>query len=100
MTKNQASGGESVKSPRSHERRHSIADTAPARPDLGRAAPDPLRLSGSAITDTPSPAYPMTCVHALTHSWNATQSLWPFPHWANGVFQNFSVWKYASGALA
>ena len=96
MTRNQPSGGDSVRSPLSHERRHNTAETRAVRdadrvgPDPGGRAPDPGRL---AIADNGRAGYPVIWVQALTQSWNGTQLFWPLPHCASGVFQNLSVWK-------
>ena len=92
MIRNHASGGESVRNARSPGRRHSAADSAPAREREG-TAPDAGRPSRSRSADNSPSAYPMICVQADTQLWNGTQSFLPFPHWASGVFQNFSVWK-------
>ena len=105
MTRNHASGGESVSKPRSQPCRQRTADARRATPEPdGRGVPDPGpdpgRFCRSATADNSPARHPMIWVQAATHFWNGTQSLCPLPHWASGVFQNLSVLKYASGAFA
>ena len=86
MTRNQASGGESVRAALSQALRHSAAETRAA--PVGRRPSGPLPLP---LTD--QPGQPVTCVHAVTHCWNGTQSGFPLSHCARGVFQNLIVLK-------
>src|SRR5436305_6855976 len=75
MTRNQASGGESVSRPRSQVRRHSVADTARAIPAAdafargpGGGPPGPRLPAGLATTDTGrsrSADYLCPCAHPL-----------------------------------
>ena len=100
MTRNQASGGLSVRVARSQARRHRAAETRaegpapgvpPGGPAAGRpGAGPPCCAVVDAIRCCP---YPVIWVQALTHCWNGTQSFLPLPHWASGVFQNLIVWK-------
>lgn len=86
MTRNQASGGESVRAALSQALRHSAAET--------RATPvDSRPFRASAVTIQSSGRQPVICVQAVTQSWNGTQSFFPLSHCASGVFQNLMVLK-------
>ena len=41
----------------------------------------------------------MISVQALTHFWNGTQSFWPLPHCASGVFQNLMLVEVRVGLV-
>ena len=95
MTRNQASGGVSVRVARSQARRHSAAESRaePRRarwPAAGGPAVAVLRRGRRCHPVLP---YPVIWVQAVTHCWNGTQSFLPLPHWASGVFQNLIVLK-------
>ena len=86
MTRNQASGGDSVRAARSHALRHSAAEN--------RATPVGSRpCRASSVTTEASGRQPVIWVQAVTHFWNGTQSLFPLSHCASGVFQNLMVLK-------
>ena len=86
MTTNQASGGDSVPSARSHGWRQRDREMLRLRPAPAGAG---LNSVVSELADTQD----VICVHAETQSWNGTQSLLPLPHCASGVFQNLIVLK-------
>ena len=84
MTRNQVSVGESVKMARSHGRRQSAAETRAFFSLAGCSSSVVVAVKGRR-------AQPVTCVQASVHFWNGTQSFWPLPHCASGVFQNLIV---------
>jgi len=84
MTRNQASGGESVASPRSHGCRQR---------NLLIPAVGPAALAGPFRTSTVADTQDVICVQAVTHCWNGTQSCLPLSQVASGVFQNLIVLK-------
>ena len=75
---------------RSHGRRQSAAETR-APPLTARSSRTAVAVIGSVIHRHGH--YPVIWVQAVTHFWNGTQSFWPLPHCASGVFQNLMVWK-------